>query len=221
MCQGVTSRCFLRSAACLLAFMRAGWLYKCVCVWLCSCWAPQVHRPSITRCGHYTQAGVEVDNAPTAATAGASTACGSSVWLASGNQGDSGLPVCVTDNVTSTHLYTRARKYTNPSTHTQSTGVLLWRKAKHIQEVVKFRISHKIMVSQNLNLDFAQKVVNTTQVAFWWHIASLQWRRLVQFISFSLSHCSKYLTASQSMLRDISPTQSYSPEIKNTFAELI
>ena len=142
MCQGVTWRCFLRSAVCLLAFMRAAWLYKCVCVcvcvcvWLCSCWAPQVHRPSITRCGHYTQAGVEVDNAPTAATAGASTARGSSVWLASGNQADSGLPVCVTDNVTNTHLYTRARKYnrqpahTHTHTHTWSAGLLLWCKKR-------------------------------------------------------------------------------------------
>lgn len=106
---------------------------RAVCVWLCSCWTPQVHRPSITRCGHYTQAGVEVDNAPTAATAGASTACGSSVWLASSNQADSGLPVCVTDNVTNTHLYTRARKYTratNPHTHTHNRLLVCFCDAK-------------------------------------------------------------------------------------------
>lgn len=101
-------------------------VYVCVCVWLCSCWAPQVHRPSITQCGHYTQAGVEVDNAPTAATAGASTACGSSVWLASSNQADSRLPVCVTDNVTNTHLYTRARKYTQPTHPRTLTHQVYW-----------------------------------------------------------------------------------------------
>lgn len=127
---------------CLLAFMGASWLCECVCVcvWLCSRWAPQVHRPSITRCGHYTQAGVEVDNAPTAATAGASTARGSSVWLANGNQADSGLPVCMTDNVTNTHLYTQARKYT----HSHTRGPLVccfWDvKNQHRQEAANSRI---------------------------------------------------------------------------------
>lgn len=66
---------------CLPAFMRAGLLYKCVFMCVCASGfvAAGLHRctgPSITRHGHYTQAGVEVDNAPTVATAGASTARG-------------------------------------------------------------------------------------------------------------------------------------------------
>lgn len=87
-------------------------LVGCMSAW-CSFVAAGIHRYT----GHRSHSAaiihrqeVEVDNALAAATAGARTARGSSIWLASGNQGDSGLPVCVTDNVANTHLYTWAHE---------------------------------------------------------------------------------------------------------------
>lgn len=110
----------------------------CVGGGLCSCWDPQVHMPSITRCGHYTQAGVEVDNV----TARASTAHGSSIWLAGGDQGDSGLPDCVTNNVTGAHLHPQA--HTWAQTAVQNQACVGWSKVLKggickIQPVFQFK----------------------------------------------------------------------------------